>query len=438
MCFARHLIRQCMLAVLPNCWHYAPIFVGVALRGGIVSGASYLFTDYELLQQFLDSKTEVVFCADSTLERVLKAAKNAPRIKTIIVVNDSKKEVEYPFGVVRFLQVLGKEPRCTWPVPQVDVNRDLLLLPYSRHFGKAILPVLDPSWDWTKQHMLMMLPFYHIYGFGFLTYALLNGATGVIMKQFNTEVYCGSIQKYKIRLQLLVPPILVFLAKHPIVSKYDLSSLTFLLCAAAPAGPDLCEEVRKRLPHVKYIAQGYGMTEVSMGSHVPLLDKPRYSAAGKLGPNLEMKVTDIETGKEVPRGEKGEICIRGDVGYVDEEGFLYIVDRIKELIKVKGLQVPPAELEDLLLSHPDIRDCAVIGIPDARSGEVPKAFVVKGKDRLTEKQVIDYVKKRVAAYKQLQGGVEFINEIPKSAAGKILRRVLRDRSKATQSVQSKL
>uniref|UniRef100_A0A914CQ92 AMP-binding enzyme C-terminal domain-containing protein n=1 Tax=Acrobeloides nanus TaxID=290746 RepID=A0A914CQ92_9BILA len=225
---------------------------------------------------------------------------------------------------------------------------------------------------------------------------------------------------------MLVPPILVFLAKNQIVDKYDLSSVEFMMTGGAPVGKDLIEGVYKRLPNI----------------------------------------VDIETGQELPRNKVGEVYIRtpsnmlgylnkpeataeclssdnwfksGDLGYLDDDGWLYIVDRLKELIKVKGLQVAPAELEDLLLSYSDVQDCAVIGVLDEKSGEVPKAFVVKKNPNLTEQQVYDWVKSKLAPYKWLKGGVEFVDEIPKSASGKILRRFLREREKNKETqVASKL
>ncbi|CAL2045938.1 unnamed protein product [Caenorhabditis brenneri] len=246
---------------------------------------------------------------------------------------------------------------------------------------------------------------------------------------------------------------MVFMAKLPICAKYDLSSVRIIMAGAAPARKDSIEELKKKYPNLTYIQQGYGITECSMASH--LLD-------------LRNAQPDLEQ----PVNQRGEICVRGptvmlgylgrpeatastiidgwlhtgDIGYINEDGNLFIVDRLKELIKVKGLQVPPAELEDILLSHPKIRDCAVIGIPGAKAGELPKAFVVRADKTLSEQEVNDFIKRKyyintssnnwlhisakVSLYKQLEGGVEFIEEISKSAAGKILRRFLRDRSTA--------
>uniref|UniRef100_A0A183FRQ7 AMP-binding_C domain-containing protein n=1 Tax=Heligmosomoides polygyrus TaxID=6339 RepID=A0A183FRQ7_HELPZ len=231
----------------------------------------------------------------------------------------------------------------------------------------------------------------------------------------------------------LVPPIMVFLSKHSVCDQYDLSSVQLLICGAAPAGKDLCEEISRKYPNIRYIQQ------VKVFYHFM---KPH------------VVIVDPSTGKEMPPGMTGEICIRGptvmlgylgkpdatrttiingwlhtgDIGYVDEYRNLFIVDRLKELIKVKGLQVAPAELEDLLLTHPLIRDAAVIGVPDKKAGELPKAFVVRANDSLTEDEVKLWIQDKVSSYKRLTGGVEFINEIPKSAAGKILRRELRDRA----------
>ncbi|KAJ1352565.1 hypothetical protein KIN20_008950 [Parelaphostrongylus tenuis] len=204
-------------------------------------------------------------------------------------------------------------------------------------------------------------------------------------------------------------------------------------------------------PHV---VVGYGMTECTMASHLPdLKNEVPFGSVGKVASNLRMKIIDPSTGKEMPTGMSGEICIKGptvmfgylgrpdatkatiingwlhtgDIGYVDEYRNLFIVDRLKELIKVKGLQVAPAELEDLLLTHPLIRDAAVIGVPDKRAGELPKAFVVRTSQDLSEEDVKLWVREKVSPHKQLKGGVEFIDEIPKSPAGKILRKTLRDR-----------
>ncbi|EPB79744.1 hypothetical protein ANCCEY_01118 [Ancylostoma ceylanicum] len=329
-----------------------------------------------------------------------------------------------------------------------------------RHDAERMTGALTPPWNNDKDKHLFLLPFYHCYGFG-----------------KHIEIFQESI-----RFVPVVPPIMVFLAKSPICQRYDLSSLQFLLSGAAPAGKDLCEELSRKYKNMTHIQQGYGMSEVSMASHLPdIVDGQPFGSVGKLASNLEMKIVNPENHMERKRGEVGEICIRGptvmlgyinkpketsecikdgwmhtgDLGYVDNKGYLFIVDRLKELIKVKGfqvtsnflyenelemkmkmkmLQVPPAELENILLCHPLIQDVAVIGIPDADTGEAPKAYVVRSSNDLTEEEVKLFVKglplflDKVSPYKQLSGGVEFVKEIPKSPSGKILRRLLRERS----------
>ncbi|VDM63939.1 unnamed protein product [Angiostrongylus costaricensis] len=458
-------------AVIPNLWHYSAFFLGVALRGGAVSGASSMFTEYELQRQFVDSRAKVVLTSEHFLEKVLKA------IQGVIYIPEST-DGYVPHRVVSWNDIVNTTPSTSIPRAMIDVDRDMVLLPYSSgttgnpkgvmlshknfatmitlymHETTNITPFLDVNWDYEMEKIILFLPFYHVYGFGLINLTLLQGSTGVIFKHFEPVAFCKAIQDYKIHFLPVVPPIMVFLAKHPICEQYDLSSLKMLICGAAPAGKDICEELSKKYPNIKYIRQGYGMTECTMASHLPdLKNEVPFGSVGKVASNLRMKIVDPSTGKEMPTGMSGEICIKGptvmlgylgnldatkatiingwlhtgDIGYVDEYRNLFIVDRLKELIKVKGLQVAPAELEDLLLTHPLIRDAAVIGVPDRRAGELPKAFVVRASENLTEEDVKLWVKEKVSPYKQLKGGVEFIDEIPKSPAGKILRKALRDR-----------
>jgi 4-coumarate--CoA ligase len=246
------------------------------------------------------------------------------------------------------------------------------------------------------------------------------------------------------------------LAKHPIVDDYDLSSVKSLFSGAAPLGPELAEEAHRRIG--ASTAQGYGMTELSPVSHACRLGDHRPGSIGILVANAEARVVDPETGEDLGVGEDGEIWCRGpmvmrgylnrpdataetidddgwlhtgDIGHVDPDGYWYVVDRLKELIKVKGFQVPPAELEALLITHPAVADCAVVGIPDVESGEVPKAFVVLAAGaECPPTDLQEFVAGHVASYKQLRV-VEFVDAIPKSPSGKILRRLLRDQGSVT-------
>lgn len=283
---------------------------------------------------------------------------------------------------------------------------------------------------------------------------LYQGTAIYIMREFNLEAFCGAIQQEKITYASIVPPVAVALAKSPVVSKYDLSSLRMLQSAAAPAGNDLIEAIYKRLKVP--VKQSYGLTEAS-----PLVCAQRWEdwnkpigCSGRLVSSVSMKI--MLDGREVSQGEEGEIWIKGpnvtkgyynnprataesitpegwyrtgDIGYVDEKNNIYITDRLKELIKYNGFQVAPAELEGLLLAHPAVSDVAVIGVyNEQRATELPRAVVVLTagykEDEKMEEELKNWIHTRVAPYKRLRGGVRFVQAIPKSNAGKLLRRVL--------------
>jgi acyl-CoA synthetase (AMP-forming)/AMP-acid ligase II len=245
------------------------------------------------------------------------------------------------------------------------------------------------------------------------------------------------------------------LAKHPLVGTFDLSSLRFMMSGAAPLGADVAAEAQARIKVP--IIQGYGMTELSPVSHLSVAGATPAGSVGQLVPDAEARLVDPESGRDAPAGASGELWMRGpmvmqgylnnpaataatidtdgwlhtgDVARVDAAGNFYIVDRLKELIKYKGFQVAPAELEALLLTHPEVADAAVIGLPDAEAGELPKAFIVrKAGSTVPADALRAFVAGRVATYKQIHA-VEFLDAIPKSPSGKILRRLLRDRSAA--------
>jgi acyl-CoA synthetase (AMP-forming)/AMP-acid ligase II len=304
--------------------------------------------------------------------------------------------------------------------------------------------------------LLGVLPCFHIYGMVvILNFGLLRGATIVMLPRFDLEAFLRVLQDWPIALAHIVPPIMVALAKHPIVDSYNLSNVRWLLSGAAPLGTELTEAVEKRLS-VK-VRQGYGLTESSPATHITGPDRIRPGKAGELVPMTECCIVDPATGAMLGVGESGEVWVRGpqvmkgylnnpeataltvdkdgwlhtgDIGNVDAEGFLEVVDRLKELIKVKGFQVAPAELEALLLKHPQVADVAVIGVPDEEAGEVPKALVVS-KGSLTADEVMKYVEGKVAHFKRVRH-VSFVDAIPKSPSGKILRRVLVAAERAAQ------
>ncbi|GMT13183.1 hypothetical protein PFISCL1PPCAC_4480 [Pristionchus fissidentatus] len=472
----RGFVKQIAATVTSNCMEYMSFFLGVSLQGGALSGASSMFTEYELRRQFEDSGCTVVFTDEKSLVKARKAAQGLTAIKTIIILGNTA-----PAGCYSWADIASTRPDKKRHLPTINVEEDIVFLPYSsgttgtpkgvmlthKNYGTMLNIVqatraaslrakgVDP--ESVRDTLLLLLPFYHVFGFTMMCNVILFKTTSVMLSKFEPDLFLRSIQNYKITVLSIVPPILVFLAKDPRCDNYDLTSVKMIKCGAAAVGKSLIDEVKRRYPNLEGVRQGYGMTELSLGSHLAdAADINKIGCVGKLAPGLQMKIVNPSSGKELPQGEAGEICVRGaivmrgylgktretaetirdgwlhtgDIGYCDVEGDLFIVDRLKELIKVNGIQVPPAELESLLLGHPLIADAAVVGIPDEKAGELPKAFIVRKDKRLNEQQVIDFVKEKVAHYKQLKGGVEFIDVIPKSEAGKILRRQLRDRQKS--------
>ena len=299
---------------------------------------------------------------------------------------------------------------------------------------------------------LAFLPMFHIFGFAVVSLcALTKGATLVVVPGFEPTTFLGAIQDHRVVMAFVVPPIANFLASHPIVDEFDLSSLETIGCGAAPLGAGTEERLTTRLGCT--VAQGYGMTESSgVISYPDFAREVRPGSSGNLLPNTEAMIVDPATGAPLDVGATGELWVRGpqaftgylnnpeatantinadgwvltgDLGHLDADGFLFITDRLKELIKVKGFQVAPAELEALLLTHPDISDAAVIGRPDERSGEVPVAYIVPRSVDVDVKAISDWLADQVSDHKRL-GAVVLTDEIPKNPSGKILRRVLRE------------
>ncbi len=301
-----------------------------------------------------------------------------------------------------------------------------------------------------KDVCIGILPFFHIYGMVIvMSLALRVGARIVTMPRFELEPFLALMQDHRVTVAHLVPPIVLALSKHPAVDRYDLGSLRWIMSAAAPLGAGLTGECRARLGCM--IVQGYGLTELSPASHLTpvVAGRIKPGSVGPTAPSTESKIIDPTNGRELGVKEEGEIWVRGpqvmkgylnnpeatsacmddegwlrtgDIGYADEDGYFYIVDRMKELIKYKGFQVSPAELEALLLTHPAIADVAVIPKRDEDAGEVPKAFVV-AKTEVAPQAIMDFVAEHVAPYKKVRE-VELVDQIPKSPSGKILRRLL--------------
>ncbi len=417
-----------------NTLEYPVIFHAVSLLGGINTTINPLYTAEELACQLKDAGARYLVTAPAFAEKAKEAAHDAG-ITEIFVFGESS---------FTSLSTASGEP----PSVNLDPRNDLVVMPYSS--GTTGLPkgvmlthynlvanLLQSGVLGVTEHdtLLGVLPFFHIYGMVvIMNLSLHSGATLVIMPRFDLEQFLQTLQNYRITYANVVPPIVLALAKNPIVDKYDLGSVHTLFSGAAPLGASVAEAASSRIGCE--VKQGYGM----IGPPIP---------------NTEVKILDVATGKELGPNQEGEICVRGpqvmkgylnrpeataamidsegwlhtgDVGYADADGCFFVVDRVKELIKYKGLQIAPAELEAVLLAHPSIADAAVVPLADEEAGQVPKAYVVL-KSQVSPDQIMGFVAERVAPYKKLRR-VEVTDQIPRSPSGKILRRVLLERERA--------
>lgn len=459
------LAKSDVLALLaPNLPEYAVVFHGTLLAGGTVTTINPTYTAGEVKHQLVDAGARVLVTIAMFLGTALEAARGT-KVDTVIVIGEVPDDAPTELPVSALREHLTGDP--VDPAATVDPAEDLAVLPYSSgttgtskgvmltHTNLAVnLAQAEASFDLDAEDVIVaVLPFFHIYGMNLLMNAGLDrGMTTITMPRFDLEQFLALVQQHQVSVAFLVPPIVLALAKHPVVDNYDLSSLRLITSGAAPLGEDTAAEAAQRIGCS--IIQGYGMTELSPLTHLLPTDSDKVGAIGPAVPNTECRIVSPETGEDLGSDEDGELWIRGpqvmkgylnneaataatitddgwlrtgDIGHVDADGDFWIVDRLKELIKVKGFQVAPAELEELLLSHPQIADAAVIGVPDTEAGERPKAFVVTRPDAdLDEAAVRSFVSDRVATYKQIHA-VDFIDEVPKSASGKILRRVLSDR-----------
>jgi len=443
-----------------NCPEYAIAFHAVTMLGGISTPLNPLYTAEEAAFQLKDSGAKFLVTGSQFIDKARAAAAEA-NIAELFVFGAAENAT--PFASL--IESDGKVPAV-----EIDPRNDLVALPYSSgttglakgvmltHYNLVANMCQMDGLDYFHgdDTLLCVLPLFHIYGLVVvLNMGLHLGATIILMPRFDLEQFLALIQKYRVTLSHVVPPIVLKLAKDPMVENADLSSLKMIFSGAAPLGPELSRECMKRIGCG--IRQGYGMTETSPVTHSSPADpaKMKLGSVGTAAPNTECKLVDPATGDELGPNQEGEVCVRGpqnmkgylnnleatmrtidgdgwlhtgDIGYADEEGHFFIVDRVKELIKYKGFQVAPAELEAVLLTHPAVADAAVIPCRDDEAGEVPKAFVV-AKQETSPESIMDFVAERVAPHKRIRE-LEFIAQIPKSLSGKILRRVLIEQERA--------
>ncbi|XP_046735771.1 4-coumarate--CoA ligase 1-like [Diprion similis] len=468
--------------VLPNLPETAIAFLGSVEAGLTVTTVNPHYTVDEISRQLINAGAKGVITNAEIATVVLKAARDSlPSKSPFIVIDDATLPV--PSGSIPFKDLIDKGKSLP-PVSNHPWNiDDVVVLPYSSGttgLSKGVMlshrnlvanmeqvkastehGVWNETTETYQEIVPLLLPTFHIYGMNAVMLPNLRlGVQLITLPKFTPQGFVDVFEKNKVTCFFLVPPLLLFLATAPMVTKKHIESIHAMTSGAAPiAGSDVERFYQKfdiDQSKLKFI-QGYGLTETSPVTFLQTLKSKKYASIGNPVCDTEARLIDLSTNEDiVTPGKTGELWVRGDhvmkgyynneeatkntltpdgwlktgdIAYFDEEFDFYITDRLKELIKVKGFQVPPAELEALLRTHPAIEEAAVIGIPDERSGELPRAFVLLKKDKtLKEKEVQDFVKGKVSDYKELKGGVIFVDNIPKNPSGKILRRVLKEQN----------
>ncbi|MCL7045889.1 hypothetical protein MKW94_022808 [Papaver nudicaule] len=461
-----------IMLLLQNCPEFVFSFLGASMLGVVSTTANPFYTQAEIFKQINSSGTKLIITQSQYVEKLQadSADQNAPKMGEdfiVVTVDDP------PENCLHFSAISDADEK---EIPSVSIQPENdVLLPYSSGTTgppkgvvlthKSLISSIAQQVDGENPNLylksndivLCALPLFHIYAIHIVLLCSLRAGAGVLlMPKFNKTILMELIQRYKVSVAPVVPPLARALAKNPLDGSFDLSSIRAVLSGAAPLEKELEDAFKSRFPRAIF-GQAYGMTEAGpvLAMSLVFAKQPFPSKPGSCGTvvrNAELKVIDIETGLTLGYNQSGEICVRGpqimkgylnnadatastidaegwlhtgDIGYVDEDEEVFVIDRIKELIKFKVFQVPPAELEAALLSHPLIADAAVVSQKDDVDGEIPVAFVVQANDsELTEAAVKEYVAKQVVFYKRLHK-VFFVSSIPRSPAGKILRKDLR-------------
>ncbi|KAL4895252.1 hypothetical protein BDV59DRAFT_211611 [Aspergillus ambiguus] len=482
----------------PNHVMVAPVVWGCHWAGGVVTTANFAYTAEELARQLKNSKSSAVVTTRQFLATIQRAMGHAEISSDKVIILDespARSVLAFPGFLVDILP--GKAPETDQE--QIKPSEDFAFLMYSsgtsahpkgvrltrRNIVANILQsqlLSSGKLDWKTDTQVGFLPFFSylrsvLYSglIGLLHHPIYDGVSVVVMNGFDLRRFCTAIEKYTATTANVVPPVLLALSKENVVTAYDLTSLRFIHSAAAPLTHELIDAVACRLK-VK-VLQSYGLTEASPATFAQINGvkiwndpHPKLGSVGHIMPSMTGKIVQVDGDKELPPNKTGELFIKGpnlftgyygrpvndpehfspdgffkmgDIGYVDDDGYLFITDWIKELIKYKGFLVAPAELEGVLQSHPDVADVAVTGVFDQSLGtELPLAYVVPSPGvaatDVTAQELQDCIKKRLAPHKWLRGGVHWVEQITKSNAGKILRRTLKDKAKVEWRGQSRL
>ncbi|XP_052158576.1 4-coumarate--CoA ligase 4 [Oryza glaberrima] len=456
-----------VMSLLRNCPEFAFTFLGAARLGAATTTANPFYTPHEIHRQASAAGARVIVTEACAVEKVRGFA--ADRGIPVVAVDG---DFDDCVGFGEAMLDASIEPLDADEEVHPD---DVVALPYSsgttglpkgvmlthRSLVTSVAQQVDgenPNLYFRREDVVLcLLPLFHIYSLNSVLLAGLRaGSAIVIMRKFDLGALVDLTRRHGVTVAPFVPPIVVEIAKSPRVTADDLASIRMVMSGAAPMGKDLQDAFMAKIPNA-VLGQGYGMTEAGpvLAMCLAFAKEPFEVKSGSCGTvvrNAELKIVDPDTGATLGRNQSGEICIRGeqimkgylndpestkntidkggwlhtgDIGYVDDDDEIFIVDRLKEIIKYKGFQVPPAELEALLITHPDIKDAAVVPMIDEIAGEVPVAFIVRIEgSAISENEIKQFVAKEVVFYKRLNK-VFFADSIPKSPSGKILRKDLR-------------
>jgi long-chain acyl-CoA synthetase len=453
---------------LPNCPECEFGFYAASKLGAIATPLNPSYTAREIAYQLNDAGATVLLTHERLWPVVEAARQQLSTIKSIVVVGSPPNDA--PADVQSYAQVTSSHP--AGPLETHVHPDELVALPYSS--GTTGMPkgVMLTHRNLVCNHIqfstaaglgpddtyLVYLPLSHIYGVALMGLALHSGATQIVLERFDLDTVTKLIATEGVTILYVVPPVLLALANASHLTREGFRTLRYMLSAAAPLAPDVARRVEQRFGVP--VIQAYGMTEASPDTHHSPLERERIrlESVGVPVADTEQRVVDVaESGQVLGPGEIGEIVVRGpqvmrgywnapeetgralqdgwlhtgDIGYIDADGYLYIVDRKKEMIKYKSFSIAPADLEAVLVQHPDVADCAVIGVPDAECGELPKAFVVPRSGATIDAAALDrFVADRVAGYKRIRF-FETVKAIPRTPSGKILRRVLKQTATST-------
>nr|Q3E6Y4.2 RecName: Full=4-coumarate--CoA ligase-like 3 [Arabidopsis thaliana] len=453
-----------VLILSPNSIYIPVVCLSVMSLGAVVTTANTLNTSGEISKQIAQSNPTLVFTTSQL------APKLAAAISVVLTDEEDEKRVELTSGVrvVGILSEMMKKETSGQRVRDRVNQDDTAMMLYSsgttgtskgvisshRNLTAYVAKYIDDKWK-RDEIFVCTVPMFH--SFGLLAFAMgsvASGSTVVILRRFGLDDMMQAVEKYKATILSLAPPVLVAMINgaDQLKAKYDLTSLRKVRCGGAPLSKEVMDSFLEKYPTVN-IFQGYALTEShgSGASTESVEESLKYGAVGLLSSGIEARIVDPDTGRVMGVNQPGELWLKGpsiskgyfgneeatnetinlegwlklgDLCYIDEDGFLFVVDRLKELIKYKGYQVPPAELEALLIAHPHILDAAVIPFPDREAGQYPMAYVArKPESNLSEKEVIDFISNQVAPYKKIRK-VAFISSIPKTASGKTLRKDL--------------